>query len=75
MRKQYFLGYFSYVLLGRKLENLFRFSFSGTRNIVFGTPQIGQNDPDILNLEFENQGVLKIKFSFQPNKLGQIYVE
>ena len=43
-----------YVLLGRKLENLFRFSFSGTRNIIFGTLKIGQNDTEIPNLEFEN---------------------
>ena len=32
-----FLRLFSYVLLGRQLLNLFRFSFSGTRNIIFGT--------------------------------------
>ena len=50
--KTIFLGYFPYVLLGRKLENLFRFSFSGTRNIIFGTLKIGQNDPEIPNLEF-----------------------
>ena len=59
MRKQYFLGYFSFVLLGRKLENLFRFSFSGTRNVVFGTLKIGQNDPEIPNLEFESHGFLQ----------------
>ena len=46
MGKQYFLG-------------LFRFSYSGTRNIVFGTFKIGQNDPEIPNLEFENLGVLE----------------
>ena len=53
------LGYFSYVLSGRKLENLFRFSFSGTRNIIFGTLKIGQNGPEIPNLEFENHGFLE----------------
>ena len=58
MGKQYFLGYFSNVLLGRKLENLFHFSFSGTRNI-FGTLKIGQNDPEIPNLEFESHGFLE----------------
>ena len=58
MGEQYFLGYFSYVLLGRKLENLFCFSFSGTRNIIFGTLKIGQNNPKIPNLEFENHGFL-----------------
>ena len=59
MGKQYFLGYFSFVLLGRKLENLFRFSFSGTRNIIFGTLKTDQNDPEIPNLEFENHGFLE----------------
>ena len=59
--KQYFWGYFSFVLLGRKLENLFYFSFSRTRNIIFGTLKIGQNDLEIPNLEL--------------GKLGQIYVE
>ena len=59
MGKQYFWGYFSYVLLERKLENLFRFSFSGTRNIIFGTLKIGQNDPEIPNLEFESHGFLQ----------------
>ena len=46
MGKQYFLG-------------LFLFSYSGTRNIVFGTFKIGHNDPEIQNLEFENLGVLE----------------
>ena len=58
-RKTIFLRLFSYVLLGRKLENLFRFSFSSTRNIIFGTLKIGQNDPEIPNLEFENHGFLE----------------
>ena len=57
--KTIFLRLFSYVLLGRKLENLFRFSFSGTRNIIFGTLKIGQNDPEIPNLEFESHGFLE----------------
>jgi len=38
---------------------LFRFSFSGTRNIIFGTLKIGQNDPEIPNLEFESRGFLQ----------------
>ena len=57
--KLYFWGYFSYVLLRRKHEKLFCFSFSGTRNIIFGTLKIGQNDPEIPNLEFENHGFLE----------------
>ena len=59
MGKKYFWGYFSYVVLGRKLQNLFRFSFSGTRNIIFGTLKIGQNDPEIPNLEYESHGFLQ----------------
>ena len=38
---------------------MFRFSFSGTRNIIFGTLKIGQNDPEIPNLEFESHGFLE----------------
>ena len=49
---KYFWGYFSFVLLGKKLENLCYFSFSRTRNIIFGTHKIGQNDLEIPNLEF-----------------------
>ena len=52
MGKKYFWGYFSYVVLGRKLLNLLRFSFSGARNIIFVTLKIGQNVPNIPNLEF-----------------------
>ena len=59
MGKQYFWGYFSYVLLGRKLGSLFGFQFSGTRKIIFGTLKIGQNDPEIPNLEFESHGFLE----------------
>ena len=58
-RKTIFLRLFSYVLLGRQLLNLFRFSFSGTRNIIFGTLKIGQNDPEIPNLEFESHSFLQ----------------
>ena len=57
--KKNFWGYFSYVVLGRKLQNLFCFSFSGTGNIIFGTLKIGQNDPEIPNLEFESHGFLQ----------------
>ena len=34
-------------------------AFFGTRNIIFGTLAIGQNDPEIPNLEFENHGFLE----------------
>ena len=34
-------------------------SFFGTRNIIFGTLKIGQNDPEIPNLEFESHGFLE----------------
>ena len=70
MGKQYFWGYFFYVLLGRKLENLFRFSFSGTRNIIFGTLKIGQNDPEIPNLEFENHGFLENQVFLRTKQAG-----
>ena len=69
MGKQYFWGYFSYVILGRKLENLFRFSFSGTRSIIFGPLKIGQNDPEIPNLEFETRGFLENQV-FLPTEQG-----
>ena len=32
---------------------------SGTRNIIFATLKIGQNDPEIPNLEFESHGFLE----------------
>ena len=32
---------------------------SGTRNIIFGTLKIGQNDLEIPNLEFEKYGFLE----------------
>ena len=35
MGKKYFLGYFSHVLLARKLKNLFCFSFSSTGYSIF----------------------------------------
>ena len=57
MGRQYFRGYFSYILLGRKLKNLLRFSFFGTRDI--GTLKIGENVPEIPNLQFENHGFLE----------------
>ena len=34
----------------------FCFLFSGTRNIIFRTLKIGQNDLEITNLEFESHG-------------------
>ena len=67
---KYFWGYFSFVLLGRKLENLFCFSFSGTRNIIFGTLKIGQNDPKIPNLEFENHGFLENQVFLPTEQVG-----
>ena len=39
------------------LPILFRFSFSGTRNIIFGALRISQNDLDIPNLEFESKAI------------------
>ena len=39
------ITFFSYNVLGRKLSNLSRFLFFGTRNIVFGALKIGQNNP------------------------------
>ena len=60
--RRFFLCSFSYsqnFRKGRKLENLFRFSFSGTRNIFFGILKIGQNDPEIPNLEFGSHGFLE----------------
>ena len=53
------LRLFFLIVLGRKLQILFRFPFSGTRSIIFGTLKIGQNDPEIPNLEFENHGLLE----------------
>ena len=43
------------------LEENFKtsFSFFGTRNIIFGTLKIGQNDPEIPNLEFGSHGFLE----------------
>ena len=38
---------------------MYRFSFSGTRSIISGTLKIGQNDPKIPNLEFENHSFLE----------------
>ena len=46
---------------------MFRFSFSGTINIIFGTLKISQNDPEILNLEFESHGFLENQV-FLPTK-------
>ena len=38
---------------------MFRFSFSCTRKIIFGTLKIGQNDLEIPNLEFESHSLLE----------------
>ena len=42
-------------------NNIFEaiFLMSGTKNIIFGTLKIGQNDLEIPNLEFENYGFLE----------------
>ena len=42
-------------------NNIFEaiFLMSGTRNIIFGTLKIGQNDLEIPNLEFESHGFLQ----------------
>ena len=58
----------------KKLENLFRFSFPGTRNITFETLKIGQNDPEIPNLEFENHGFLENQV-FLPTEQAETYLE
>ena len=49
---------------------MFRFSFSGTRNIIFGTLKIGQNDPEIPNLEFESHGFLNNKVFLPTEQAG-----
>ena len=59
MGKNIFEAIFPMFFWRKKLENLFGFSFSGTRNIIFGTLKIGQNDPEIPNLEFESHGFLE----------------
>ena len=43
----------------RKLEKVFLFSLSGTRNVIFGTLEIGHNNQEIANLEFESHGFLE----------------
>ena len=42
---------------------MLRFSFSSTKKIIFGTLKIGQNDPEIPNLEFENHGFVVLVLS------------
>ena len=54
----------------KKLENLFRFSFPGTKNIIFRTLKIGQNDPKIPNLEFANHGFLENQVFLPPEQAG-----
>ena len=49
-----------------------RLLFSGTRNIIFGTLKIGQNDAEIPNLEFESHGFLKNQVFF-PTKQAETY--
>ena len=68
--KTIFFRLFSCVLLGRKLENLYRFSFSGTSNIIFGTLKIGHNDPEIPNLEFKYYGFLENKVFLATEQAG-----
>ena len=42
----------------KTLKLVLLFLFSGARNIIFGTLKIGQNIPEIANLEFESHGFL-----------------
>ena len=53
---------------------MFRFSFSGTKNIVFGTLKIGKIDPEIPNLEFENDGLLENQV-FLPTEQAEAYLK
>ena len=49
---------------------MYCFSFSGTRSIIFGTLKIGQNDPAIPNLEFENHGFLENQVFLPTEQVG-----
>ena len=53
-----------------KKTNLEFFSFSRTRNIIFGKLKIGQNDPEIQNLEFESHGFLENKVFLPTEQAG-----
>ena len=46
------------------------FSFSGTRNVIFGTLKIGQNDPKIPNLELASHGFLENQVLLPTEKAG-----
>ena len=50
-----------------KTLKLVYFLFCGTRNNIFGTLKIGQNNPEIANLEFESHGFLE-NHVFLPTK-------
>ena len=54
-----FEAIFPMLFLEENFKTCFAFSFSATRNIIFGTLKIGQNDPEIPNLEFESHGFLE----------------
>ena len=47
---------------------MFRFLFYGARNIIFGKFKIGQNNPEIANLEFESHVFLE-------NHASQTYLD
>ena len=68
--KTIFLRLFFLCFFGRKLENLFRFSSSGTTNIILGTLKIGHNDLEIPNLEFESHGFLENQVFRQTEQAG-----
>ena len=42
----------------------------GNRNTLFGTLKIGQNSPDIANLEFETHGLLEIHVFLPTEQAG-----
>ena len=53
---------------------MFHFSFSSTRNITFGTLKIGQNNPEIPNLEIESHGFLENQV-FLPTEQAETYLK
>ena len=57
--KTIFLRLFFLYSFRKKTWKVVSLSISGTRNSIFWTLKIGQNDPEIPNLEFENLGVLE----------------
>ena len=62
-----FYGLFFLCSFRMKTLKLVYFLFSGTRKITFGKLKIGQNNPEIANLEFESHGFLE-NHVFLPTK-------